>query len=228
MRIFEDILNIIFPKVCCVCGAGLTKNEEIICFHCRSELPKMNFSNVKDNELVNRFYGKLSIDFGLAYLNFHKSGITQKLLHQFKYNNYPEIGKLIGNWVGHELLKNKISDKIDIIIPVPLHPRKERKRGYNQSQYFANGISEITKIPTEFKTLQRLYYEESQTHKSKEQRWKSVENAFRIVDKVSVDSKNVLLVDDVITTGATLEACGHQIMKNGAAGISIATLALTK
>jgi len=228
MRFFENLLNIIFPQVCCVCGAGLTKNEEIICFHCRSELPKNNFSNLRENELVNRFYGKLAIDFGVAYLDFHKSGITQKLLHQFKYNNYPEIGRLTGNWLGHELLKNKICDKIDIIIPVPLHPRKERKRGYNQSQYFAEGISEITKIPTEFSSLQRVNYEDSQTHKSKEQRWKSVKNAFQVIDKKNVKNKNVLLVDDVITTGATLEACGHQILQSGAAGISVAAMALAK
>lgn len=228
MRFFEDILNIIFPKICCVCDAALTKNEEIICFHCRSELPKISFSDVKNNELTNRFYGKLTIDFGVAYLNFQKSGITQKLLHQFKYNNNPEIGILIGNWLGHELVKNKLSDKIDIIVPVPLHPRKERKRGYNQSQYFANGISEIVKIPTEFGLLQRINYEKSQTHKSKELRWESVKNAFQIIDIKSVENKNVLLVDDVITTGATLEACGHQILQSGAAGISVAAMALAK
>ena len=228
MRFFENILDIIFPKVCCVCSHGLTENEEIICFHCRSELPKTNFSDALENELVNRFYGKLKIDFGISYLYFLKSGITQKLLHQFKYNNYPEIGEMIGRWLGHELLKNNVNDKIDIIIPVPLHLRKERKRGYNQSQYFAKGISEITNIPTEFKTLKRIHYNESQTHKSKEQRWKTVENAFQIVDKKTVKSKSVLLVDDVITTGATIEACGYQILNSGASGLGIASMALAK
>ena len=228
MRIFEDILNIIFPNVCCICNSGLTKNEELICFHCRSDLPKANFSDAKENELTNMFYGKLNLDFGISYLYFYKSGITQKLLHKFKYKNYPEIGEMIGNWIGHELLKSKIEHNVNIIIPVPLHHRKERKRGYNQSQYLAKGISDITKIPTNFKILKRIQYNESQTHKSKEQRWKSVEDAFQVINNTIVENKNVLLVDDVITTGATLEACGHQILKSGASGLSIATIALAK
>lgn len=228
MNIFEDILNIIFPKICCICDRGLTKNEDLICFRCRSKLPKTKFLNAKDNELLNRFYGRLNIDFGLFYLYFYKSGITQKLLHQFKYNSNPEIGEMIGKWVGHELLKRKAHKHIDIIIPVPLHPRKERNRGYNQSHYFAKGISGITKIPMDIKALIRVDYDKSLTHKTRVQRWKSVEHAFRVVDKKSIENKNILLVDDVITTGATLEACGNQILKNRASSLGIATIALAK
>lgn len=228
MKIIEDIINIIFPKVCCICDSGMTKNEELICFRCRSNLPKTKFLNVKDNELLKRFYGRVKVDFGLSYLYYYKAGITQKLLHQFKYKNYPEIGKLIGNWFGHELLRNKIYKQVDIIIPVPLHPRKERKRGYNQSQYFAKGISEITNIPTGFKILSRAHYDESLTHKTRVQRWKSVEYAFRVADKKIIYNKNILLVDDVITTGATLEACGNQLLKNGARGLGIGTMAMAK
>jgi ComF family protein len=228
MNIFKDILNIIFPKVCCICDRGVTKNEDLICFRCRSNLPKTNLLDVKENELLNRFHGRIKVDFGLSYLYFYKSGITQKLLHQFKYNSYPEVGELIGRWVGHELIKSKIYKQIDIIIPVPLHPRKERKRGYNQSQYFAKGISEITKIPTDFKTLSRAQYDVSLTNKSRVQRWKSVVNAFRVIDNTIIDSKNILLVDDVITTGATLEVCGNQLLKNGANSLGIATMAIAK
>ncbi len=129
MRIFEDLLNIIFPKNCCICDNGLSKNEEQICFHCRSELTKTNFTDFHDNELTNRFYGKIEIDFGMSYLYFLKSGIAQKLLHQFKYNNFPEIGEILGQWVGHEILSQKLNERIDIVIPVPLHPKKENKRG---------------------------------------------------------------------------------------------------
>lgn len=228
MIIFEDILNIIFPKVCCVCERGIKKNEELICFRCRSNLPKTKFLNDTDNELLDRFYGRLKLNFGFSYLYFYKSGITQKLLHQFKYKSYPEIGVLLGKWVGHELLKSKICKHVDIIIPVPLHPRKERKRGYNQSQYFAKGISEITNIPTDFKTLARTHYDESLTHKTRIRRWKSIEHAFRVVNKKNIGNKNVLLVDDVITTGATLEACGNQILQRGAKSISVVTIAIAK
>jgi len=228
MRFFNDIINLLFPRVCGVCDQGLAQNEDVLCFHCRSELPKIEFSDVQENELVNRFYGKLDVDFGISYLYFYKSGITQKLLHQFKYKNQPEIGELIGSWVGYKLMESKIEDGIDLLIPVPLHKKKERIRGYNQSYFFAKGISEVTRIPIDNTSLKRINYEDSQTHKTKAERWKSVENAFSIDDNRFIDSKRILLIDDVITTGATLEACGHQLLNHGAASISIATMAMAK
>lgn len=228
MHLIKDILNIIFPKVCCSCDRGLTRNEVLICFHCRSELPKTNMADAYDNELVNKFLGKLEINFGLAYLYFLKSGITQKLLHQLKYNNVPEIGELLGKWFGAEMNRHELTGKINLIVPVPLHPKKQRKRGYNQSDHFAKGISEITNIPIDFESLKRILYSRSQTIKTKEQRWKSVEHAFQISDDKLIRNKNVLLVDDVITTGATLEACGHQILNCGAKILSIATIAIAK
>lgn len=228
MRIIEDLLNIIFPKNCCICDNGLSKNEEQICFHCRSELTKTDFTNFYENELTNRFYGKIEIDFGVSYLYFHKSGITQKLLHRFKYNNFPEIGEILGQWVGHEILSQKLNERIDIVIPVPLHPKKENIRGYNQSQLFATGISNIINIPTVFDSLVRVNYGRSQTLKSKEKRWESVEHAFEVINDNGVKNKRVLLVDDVMTTGATLEACGHQLLDNGASAIGVAVMALAK
>lgn len=178
--------------------------------------------------MTSRFVGKLKIEFAASYLYFHKSGSSQKLLHQFKYNNYPEIGEMIGKWFGHELLKAKMDKKIDIIIPVPLHSRKQRKRGYNQSHYLAKGISEALNIPTDFQSLIRTDYQKSQTHKTKEQRWNSVKNAFKVIDPKSVKNKRVFMVDDVITTGATLEACGLQLLSAGAESLCIGTMALAK
>lgn len=228
MRIFEDIINIIFPKVCCGCNNSLAKNEELICFECRSKIPKTKFETNDKNELVSRFYGKLEIEHGSSFLYFHKSGLTQKVLHTIKYESMPELGELFGRWYGHELLKHNIEEKVDFIIPVPLHPRKEKIRGYNQSYFIAKGISEVTKIPINNELLVRIHYLSSQTQQTKEQRWKSVSEAFNLVDRSKVVGKHVLLVDDVITTGATLEACGRQLLNNGAAGISIATLAIAK
>lgn len=228
MQFIDDLLNILFPNLCCTCRNVLTKNEEVLCFKCRSELPKTNFQNFHENELIDRLFGKVSISFGIAYLYFYKSGITQKLLHQFKYNNYPGIGNMIGRWIGHELEQKSMLKKTDLIIPVPLHPKKEKNRGYNQSLFLALGISEVTKIPVENKLLKRKYFNESQTLKSKEQRLKSVENAFQLQENKEIKSKNILLVDDVITTGATLEACSLVMHRQGASEIGIATLAMAK
>ncbi len=150
------------------------------------------------------------------------------MLHKFKYKNYPEIGKLIGHWVGYEMLKNKDIGNVDLIIPVPLHPKREMKRGYNQTLFFAQGISEVTKIPIQKKVLIRKFYNQSQTHKTKEQRWTSVQYAFMVKNRKVIEDKQILLVDDIVTTGATLEACGNQILQNGALRLGVATMALAK
>ncbi len=228
MSFFEDILNLFFPKVCATCGDTLVKNEDLICFKCRTEVPKANYQSSSDNELKDRFTGKLKIEYAWAGLLFYKSGITQKLLHEFKYNNHPEIGELFGRQLAMKMNEEKIFEKIDMIIPVPLHPKKERKRGYNQSQYFARGISEIINIPTHIHYLKRIKHSASQTGKSREIRWKSVENAFEVQTPDELISKHILLVDDVITTGATIEACGKKLLDAGVSKISIATLAIAK
>lgn len=228
MKFFDDILNILFPKVCCCCDKGLVGNEELLCFSCRSQLPKTNYSDLKDNELINRFYGKLNLDYGAAYLFFYKSGITQKMLHLLKYSDLPELGELLGKWYGYELAEKKIINKADIIIPVPLHAKRIRQRGYNQSLLIARGISSVTKIPINTKALKRVQFEESQTHKTKEQRWANVTDSFQLVDQKEIEGKRILLVDDVITTGATLAACGNKLLNGGAVGLSVATLAIAK
>jgi len=231
VRFLEDLLNIIYPRLCSNCGEALTKNEELLCFSCRSQLPRISFSDFLENELVDRFYGKLDIKYAAALLYFYKSGITQNIMHQFKYKGHLEIGVLFGKWLGFELVAQAATDDIDLIVPVPLHPKKQRKRGYNQSHHIAQGLSDITNIPTGFDLLIRVKYQKSQTQKSKEQRWQNVKDAFELLPikgKEGVSGKHILLVDDIITTGATLEACGRLLLENNAAKISIATIALAK
>lgn len=228
MNFFDDLLNLFFPRVCCTCENTLVKNEELICFRCRSELPKVKYLNLKENELKERFVGKLPIEYAIASLNFLKSGITQKLLHEFKYNNKTEIGELFGRQIGGMLIEQKVVKQIDLILPVPLHPKKQRKRGYNQSHYFAKGISEITGIPTSFDILKRIKHSKSQTSKTREMRWKSVEDAFSVSGNAQLQDQHILLVDDVVTTGATIEACGNSLFGARIARLSIATLAIAK
>lgn len=228
MHFINDILDLIFPHICCTCGERITKEEELICFGCRSELPKVKFSDPCNNELTDRFLGKYSLKFGASYLYFFKSGNTQTLMHKFKYQNKPALGVMIGRYLGHEIAATGYSKGLDMIIPVPIHLKKLRKRGYNQSQKFASGLSEATNIPVETDILIRKIHGESQTHKSKEERQRSVAEVFQLKEPNRVRGKSILLVDDVITTGATLEVCGKLLLNAGCAELSIATMAIAK
>jgi ComF family protein len=228
MNIFEDLLNLFFPNTCCTCDTTLVNNEELLCFRCRSQLPKTYYECPDSNELVDRFFGKLHILYGFAFLSFHKSGLTQKLLHQFKYHNKPEIGVMIGRWLGEDLQRYHNLKKVDLIVPIPLHQKKQRLRGYNQSYHFAKGISEILEIPVDTTLLKRIRHDKSQTGKTREMRWKGVENAFELTDNKSIKDKHILLVDDVVTTGATIEACGKHLYNSGVSQISVAAMAIAK
>jgi len=228
MQFLNDILDLIFPHFCCTCGKRITKADEMICFGCRAELPKVKFANLTDNELTDRFLGKYQLRFGSSYLYFFKSGITQTLMHKFKYQNKPQLGVMFGRYLGNEIATAGYSRGIDMIIPVPIHRKKLRKRGYNQSEKFGLGLSEVINIPLETKLLIRSIHSESQTHKSKEERRKNVADVFHLVDPTQVEGKSILLVDDVITTGATLEACGMLLLNAGCKELSIATMAIAK
>jgi ComF family protein len=228
MHFINDIFDLIFPHICCTCGERITKEDELICFGCRAKLPKVKFSDPCNNELTDRFLGKFSLKFGTSYLHFYKSGNTQTLMHKFKYQNKPALGVMIGRYHGYEIAASGYSNGLDMIIPVPIHPKKLSKRGYNQSLKFASGLSEATNIPVEADIVIRTIHGESQTHKSKEERQRSVAEVFQIKEPNRVCGKSILLVDDVITTGATLEACGKLLLNAGCAELSIATMAIAK
>lgn len=228
MNFFKDILNIIFPQLCVICEQALAKNEELLCFKCRSELPRIKVSDICKNEITEKFDGKLAIEFAVAYYYFLKSGKTQKLLHQLKYKNHPEIGYAIGFWLGSSIAPFNSVQRVDCIIPVPLHSKKEYMRGYNQSKKFADGLSDVLDISIDTLSLQRKTYTISQTKKTKEQRWQNVKEAFEIKRTDLIKDKHILLVDDVITTGATLESCGIKLKEAGAKHISIASIALAQ
>ncbi|NJN26700.1 MAG: ComF family protein [Cyclobacteriaceae bacterium] len=183
---------------------------------------------MRENVVTNRIYGKLEIEFAAAYLYFQKSGITQRILHQLKYGKNPDLGHLLGAWFGYALVEHGIRNEIDYIVPVPIHPKKERSRGYNQSLMIAQGISEATSIPVQCNVLRRKRYEQSQTQRSKEKRLHSVTEAFDLKNNHLIEGRHILLIDDVITTGATLEACGSILWSCGISKLSVAALALAK
>lgn len=206
------------------CSTSLVQGEEIVCTTCWDEFPKTDFHLEKENRLKRQLYGKLQLEYAFSYFQFVKSGKLQKLLHKLKYNNKPEIGMFIGRRYG-EILKLVDQFNYDVIVPVPLHPSKLKKRGYNQSDTFAQGLSQALEIPWRDDAVIRTLKSETQTKKSRIERWKNVENVFEVVKPKLLIGKKTLLVDDVITTGATLESLAKTI-QNYASEVSIATIAV--
>ena len=221
----KDFFSLIFPQVCVACGNALYKNEKSICMFCIYHLPKTNFHTDKENPIAKIFWGRAPINAASAYYTFAKGGNVQHLIHQFKYKGQKEVGITIGKLYGEELKSNEYYKLIDVIIPVPLHKKKLRKRGYNQSEYFAEGLAQGMNVMTDCKSLYRALASETQTRKSRFNRWKNVESVFQLKDSTSLIGKHILLVDDVITTGATLEACAHTLLKIPGVTISIVTMA---
>lgn len=226
MGIISDLLSLLYPQYCFTCHTSLYKGEKYICTRCIAGLPKTNHHLKNDNPLYSKLLNIKSLQYATSYLTFIKKGKVQKLIHYYKYKNYPEIGATLGKWYAKDLQQLEVSQYWEVIIPVPLHEKKLKKRGYNQSAYFAQGLAAVLNIPTLEHSLIRKEYSSTQTSKSKTERWKNVEQIFAVVDQKAIDNKHVLLVDDIITTGSTLEACAYQLENSGASAISIATLAL--
>ncbi|EAY25116.1 ComF family protein [Microscilla marina] len=228
-----DFFSLIFPNYCLGCEAPLTKGEKQLCTRCLYDLPQTNYHLHKDNVLSQRFWGRVPIEYAFAYLKFSKGGKVQKILHELKYDHNQTIGEMVGNWYGQLLidaalakLDGKQEQIFDLILPVPLHKAKLRSRGYNQSDCFARGLSAITDIPWYANVLRRNKATKTQTKKGRIDRWKNVDNIFEVLRPELVKGQHVLLVDDVVTTGATLEACANSLLKVGTAKVSVATIAV--
>ena len=224
--LLNDFFSLFFPNTCLICGKALARGEEYICLGCYQGLPKNGNSLGEDQALRKRFFGRLAVQNAYAYLKFLKQGAVQQLMHAIKYDHQPELAERLGWSFGRDLLKMGLDQKIDIILPIPLHPSKQRRRGYNQSDYLAKGLSEGLEVTWSDKVLARKTNSSTQTRKNRMQRWENVKNIFEVIAPRLVKEKRVLLVDDIITTGATLESCGHALLKAGCAEISIAALAV--
>lgn len=223
--VFGDFISLFFPHYCLACSRALAKGEEILCTACLIDLPKTNYHLRLENQIKNRLLGRLPLKHGWAFLKFRKSGVVQHLLHQLKYNNHPEVGVKLGQAYGFELLNQGYDKEFDLIVPVPLHPSRQRKRGYNQSAQFALGLSDALKVAWTDSISIRTRSSVTQTHKTKAERWENVKDVFSIKEYDVVKDKRILLVDDVITTGATLEACGQHLVECGCKEISVACIA---
>lgn len=227
VNILNDIESLFFPNLCLGCNSLLFKNEKIICANCRHELPLTNYHKMDANPMEKIFYGRVQIENATAFLNFEKKNIVQQLIHQLKYKGHEEIGKMIGDWMANELSNYKEYQHIDLVIPVPLHRKKYRKRGYNQVTEFAKSMAKGIGAVYDEKTLIRITNTKTQTLKSRVMRWNTDNAVFSLNNVPELEGKHILLVDDIITTGATLEACARTLQKAKNMRISIATMGIT-
>ena len=221
-----DFFNLLYPNLCVVCGENLQRNEQHICLTCLNAIPKTNYHLQPDNPIEKRFWGKVPVYRATAFFFFQKGSPFQKLLHALKYKGNKEIGELIGKYAAIDLLDSPDFKSVDVIIPVPLHPSKYKKRGYNQSEWIGKGLSLILEKPQDFSTLLRIKENTTQTKKSVFERYENTEGIFECADLNTLEGKHVLLVDDVLTTGSTIEACINALLKIDGIKISIFTLAV--
>lgn len=225
LKLFQDVVDIIYPDLCLACDEPLNKHEKIICLKCQLSLPKTDHVLYAENPVAKKFWGKVQVEHAMAMYHFHKSSRIQNLMHALKYKNRKDVGIRLGNLMGFHIKQYHLFEDVDYITSVPLHKDKERKRGYNQSSVIGEGLSEVLQIPFDGTLLARKKFSETQTKKSRLQRWDNVKDIFEIPDPDKVKNKHILMVDDVITTGATLEACAVQINCVEGARVSIAAVA---
>lgn len=220
------MLNLFFPKVCFGCSHLLSDNEDSLCTKCRHDLPITNYHFNNDDALEKVFYGRAKIDHATALLHFEKKGIVQHLLHNLKYKGHEDIGSFLGKWLGHELSTVPAYNSIDVVIPVPLHRKKLRHRGYNQVAKFGIEIAKVLHADYNDNVLVKRTNTKTQVFKKRMARWNSDNEVFTIENSSSVDGKHILLVDDIITTGATIEACVNVLNKAKNIKISVASMAI--
>ena len=222
---FDALIGLFYPSVCAACGCSLYKWEHIVCTRCKTFLPKTGYALNEDNPLARIFYGRVRFQAVTACFFFSKEGKVQHLIHELKYKGNTDAGVFLGQELGKSIKEAPLFQNIDYLIPGPLHPKREKERGYNQSLVIARGISEVTGISIGEKYLIRSVNTATQTHKSKEERWKNVKDIFEVKHPEYLEGKYVLLIDDVLTTGATLEACALKLSAIPGITISCATAA---
>lgn len=227
MKWWYDFLSLFFPDVCAACDGLLDPGETILCTGCRHEMPLTRHHEEKENEAFRMFYGRLPVEHASSLLYFHKHGRVQRLVHKLKYKGREEIGVMLGHWYADALASAPSLDSIDAIVPVPLHKRKRRRRGYNQVEGFARTLSERLGIPYEPDVLVKRRYSATQSKKSFLDRISAADNGFDAVFGEQDYGKHFLIVDDVLTTGATLVSCGKALLKIPGTRLSIVTMAMT-
>jgi len=224
---FNSLLHLIYPKCCAGCGSDLISGKHLICLECINELPLTDYFMHAGNPVEKIFWGRLPLVAAGSQVYFTRQSVIRNLLHQFKYRGNKEIGLYFGRMIGETLARAERFADVDGLIPLPLFYKKEKKRGYNQAAVICEGISEVMNVPVWGDVVARRKNTETQTHRSRMERWDNIEGKFELKKDHMIMDKHVLLVDDVITTGATLESCGTEILKAKGVRLSVASLAYT-
>jgi len=223
---FKSLLHLFFPPTCAGCKTILIANENVICTSCRHEMPLTQHHLNPENDAYKKFYGRIPVEHVSALVYFHKKGIVQELIHSLKYRGQEAIGTVLGEWYAEELKSSQLLQSLDAIIPVPLHPKKLRERGYNQVTEFGNLLAKSLQIPINTSILFRQVYSKTQSQKNRLGRTEGIDTIFDVSFDEKDHNKHFLLIDDVITTGATLEVCAKALLKIPGTKISIVCMAM--
>ncbi|EZH74951.1 amidophosphoribosyltransferase [Aquimarina atlantica] len=224
----RDLAYLFYPIYCAACDSPLYANERLLCTSCRHELPLGNFHNVNAKKIEKVFYGRAKIENATALFVFHKDSLVQNLIHNLKYRGREEIGKELGKWLGQELIQKPEYQLIDSVIPVPLHKRRLQERGYNQVEKF--GVEIAKKLNAEYvdSVLKKISYNKKQSKRGRINRWTNTVETFGVQNESLLVNKHILLVDDIVTTGATIESCVNALKSIPGIKISVATMAITE
>lgn len=223
----NGLMQLFFPHTCAACGSDVLNEETALCMQCLHQLPVTNFNLHANNPVEKIFWGKLSITAATSYCHFTKQSLIQNILHQAKYKNNQQAAIFMGNLLGTSLIQSNRFNTIDAIVPLPLFAARLKKRGYNQATLISKGIAAQTGKPIIETAVTRLSATETQTHKNRVERWQNMQGRFMVTNAAVLENKHILLVDDVVTTGATLEACGQELLTIKGTQLSIATIAYT-
>jgi ComF family protein len=223
--LWDDFISLLFPRLCYACGNHLLRNENLICTECYVLIPRTNFHTEENNPVAQLFWGRCLIEKAAAFSFYNKGSRIRNLIHNLKYKGIREIGYELGKIYGNALNTSGFLEDIDLIIPVPLHPSKMRIRGFNQSETISMGLADSSRVPIDIKSLERSVISATQTKRSRYERWTNVEGIFRVTDPLTLKGKHILLVDDVITTGSTIESCTNELLKIEGVRVSVVALA---
>jgi ComF family protein len=224
MMWLNDLLMLFFPVNCLLCGKRLPTPREVICLSCELKIPRTGYTVSPRNPVHMGFWGRIHVEQSTSLFRFEKGSSYQSLLHDLKYRGNRRVGMYLGRLLGHDL-KNSSFAQCDVIVPVPIHPKRQRQRGYNQSEIIARGVADILQLPVEVKLLRRKTHRGSQTFMGRYERFENVLGSFDIAKKAPpMNGKTILLIDDVVTTGATLEACCQVLFRQYRCRVYIATV----